>query len=96
VLHWPLESQVRLLLAASTYAGNRKSGGCRVLYDPSRSQRGVLVGAARLPRQPSPFDVTPELLAKLTYQQPLYRRERLLGRWNPDGAGYGWALNGQT
>ncbi|KAL6753523.1 WD40 repeat-like protein [Haematococcus lacustris] len=44
--------------------GNRKMGSTRVLYDTTYSERGVLIGAARAVRKPSPFDFQPQELVR--------------------------------
>ena len=46
----------RRLRALPLLTGNRKSGSCRVLYDPSYSEKGVLLSAARAPRAANPLD----------------------------------------
>ena len=45
-------------------SGDRKSGATRVLYDTSYSERGVLIGAMRVPRQPDPLDFQAPLIVK--------------------------------
>lgn len=60
----------------SAETGNRKMGGTRALYDTTFSERGVMVGASRAPRKPSPFDFQPQLLIRT----PALRAEEL-SKW---------------
>ena len=47
-------------------AGNRKAGRTKVLYDPSYSERGVLLSATRAPRAANPLDFEVSLFAYVT------------------------------
>ncbi len=47
-----------------TGAGNRKVGRTKVLYDPSYSERGVLLSATRAPRAANPLDFEARLSTK--------------------------------
>jgi hypothetical protein len=61
--------------AAVAAPGDRKSGGCRVLYDPTYSQLGALKCVGRAPRKPSPFDVSLPLIIKTPHALPMFREE---------------------
>ena len=50
-----------------TCAGNRKVGRTKVLYDPSYSERGVLLSATRAPRAANPLDFEARVFTKDDY-----------------------------
>eukprot|EP00195_Chlamydomonas_chlamydogama_P015841 CAMPEP_0202913062 /NCGR_PEP_ID=MMETSP1392-20130828/59433_1 /ASSEMBLY_ACC=CAM_ASM_000868 /TAXON_ID=225041 /ORGANISM="Chlamydomonas chlamydogama, Strain SAG 11-48b" /LENGTH=510 /DNA_ID=CAMNT_0049604183 /DNA_START=1 /DNA_END=1533 /DNA_ORIENTATION=+ len=56
--------------------GNRKTGSTRALYDTTFSERGVMIGAVRKPRQPNPFDFQPPLLIREFDPNRKRRRDR--------------------
>lgn len=57
-------SYIRYLTYFFTRPGHRKLGVTRVLYDPSFSEKGVLLAATRVRRNPNPFDFELPMIIK--------------------------------